>query len=99
MTLMLAFACEDLGVCGASAQLIQPPFEVLAGAQSNNHVDVAGAQLEVVAFGTKNPDSQGVEVPHVLEDPAEAKLDPTLNHLVPKLKDGVISCMGCCIQS
>ena len=81
------------------SQLIQPRFAVLAGAQSNHHVDVAGAQLEVVAFGTKNIDSQGVEAPHVVLEPADAKVDPIMNHILPKLRDGFVSCMGCCIKS
>ena len=92
-------AREFLGGFDALSQLFQPPFFVLAGAQNNNHVDVAGAQLEVVAFGTKNPDSQGVEVPHVVLEPADAKLDPTMIHSVPKLKDGCESCIRCYIKS
>ena len=93
------FAREFLGGFDALSQLIQPPFAVLAGGQNNNHVDVAAAQLEVVAFGTKNPDIQGVEVPHVVLEPAHAKLDPTMNHLVPELPNGVVRIIGCCIHS
>ena len=89
---------EDWGGFGAQSQLIQPRFGALARARNNNHVDVAGAQLEVVAFGTKNLDSQGVEVIHVELEPVDAKLDPIMNHLFPKLSDVVVSCMGCCID-
>ena len=79
-------------------QLCQPHFAIHAGAQGNNDVGVAAAQLEVVAFGTNNLDSQGVEVLHVELEPVDAKLDPIMNHLFPKLSDGVVSGMGCCID-
>ena len=99
MTLPVASAREALVGVGAVLQLIQPRVAVLAGAQSNNHVDVAAAQLEAVAFGTQNIDSQGREVPHVALDPEDATFDPIMNHLGPKLIDGFVSCAGCCINS
>ena len=98
----ITFACEDfLGVVSnVLLQLTQPLLEALARAQSSNHIEVAGAQLEVVGTGTKKPDRQtGCGTSPSFLDPAQAKHDPTIHHLAPKPNDGVVSCIGCCTQS
>ena len=55
------------------------------------------AQLKVMTFGTKNLDSQSVEVCHFLQGLNNAKIDVPMDHHFAKPADGVISCMGCCI--
>ena len=66
-----------------NSQLIQPLGNVLSWAQNSHHVDVA-AQLNGVAFGTKNLDRH-----------KDAEID-VIRHCL-KLADGVVSCMGCYI--
>ena len=77
--------------------LFQPVLGVLARAQNNHQVDVAGDQLEVVAFGTKKLDRQGVEVTHLFLEPVDAMRGPSVNEVFPKLCDDDVSCIGCFI--
>ena len=99
MTLPYVLDCEVRGVFGEVSQLLQPILAVLARAQSNSQVDVAGGQLEFVAFGTENGDIQNVELGHVIPEPIDATVDPILNHLLPKRKHGIVSFMDCFITS
>ena len=75
-------------------QLIQPQFDVPSRAKNNHNVDVAAAQLKVVASRTKNLDSQHLEVLHVLLDPTDARLDVWMSHLFPKLADAIVGHTG-----
>ena len=50
-----------------------------------------------MTFGTKNLDSQSVEVCHFLQGLNNANIDVPMNHHFAKPADGVVSCMGCCI--
>ena len=80
-----------------NSQLIQPLLFVLARAKNNHNVDVAAAQFKVVSSGAKNLDFLNFEVVHVLLDPTDARLDPWMNRLFPKLADVVVGYTGCCI--